>query len=84
MMVIAACKAGLQPSKFMPGAHLGDGQGDRSPMVVSMKSDLPGAHRDVLEAVRQQIASGAQSHGSIVCRQLEASNCSVRATIRRT
>lgn len=70
-MVVAACQAWLQPSKFVLRAHLGDGQGDHSPMADAVKSDLPSAHRDVLEVVRQQIASGVQSLGDIVHRQLE-------------
>ena len=71
MMVIDVCKVRLQPSKLVPKAYLGNGQGDHSPMMDAVKSDLPGTHRDVLEATHHQIAPGVQSLGGIIRRQLE-------------
>ena len=55
----------------MLGAHLGDGQSNRGPMADAVKSNLPGAHKDVLEVTRQQVAPGIQSPSGVVHRQLE-------------
>ena len=40
-------------------------------MADAMESDLPGKHRDVLEAVYQQVTSGIQGYSGIVCCQLK-------------
>ena len=71
MMIVAAGIARLMPPELMSGVHLGNGQGNRSPMMDAMKSDLPSAHRDVQEVIRQQISLGVQSSGGIVRHQLE-------------
>ena len=71
MVVVAAREARLSPSELVLGVHLGDGQSNRGPVVDPMKGNLPGAHRDVLEAIRQQVAPGVQSPSGIVRRQLE-------------
>ena len=51
MMVVAAREARLQPSELVPEVHLSDDQSNRSLMVDAVKSNLPSAHRDVLEAI---------------------------------
>jgi len=71
MMDITPGDAWLEPSKFMPRVHLGGHQGNRSPMSDAVEGNLPGAHGNILEAVRQQITPGVQGPSSIVHRQLE-------------
>ena len=68
MVVVATCEAKLQPLKLIPGAHLGDGQGNRCPMTDAMKSNLPDVHGDVLETIHQQVTLGVQSPSVIVHR----------------
>ena len=80
-MIVVAGKPRLMPPKLVPRVHLSNSQSDCSPVTDAMKSDLPGAHRDVLKVIRLQISPGVQSPGGIVCCQLEASNSSVRAII---
>jgi hypothetical protein len=58
MVLIAACEARLMPSKLMPRAHLGDGQGNHDPMMDTMENNLPSTHWYILEAVHQQVTLG--------------------------
>ena len=55
----------------MPQAHLGYCQGDSSTMADAMKGHLPGAHRDVLEAIPQSITPCIRGAGGIARSQLE-------------
>ena len=70
MMVVATREAGLQPSELVPEVHLSDDQSNRSLMVDAVRCNLPGAHRDILEAIRQQVAPGVQSPNGVVRHQL--------------
>jgi hypothetical protein len=65
MVVVATCEAMLQPLKLVPGVHLGDGQGNRGPMIDAVKNNLPGAHRDVLDTVHQQVTPDVQSPNDV-------------------
>jgi hypothetical protein len=56
MMVTPAGKARLEPPEFMLRVHLGSHQGNRSIVADAVEGDLLGAHGNVLEATRHQIA----------------------------
>ena len=51
MVVITIGKAGLEAPEIVPRVHLGDHQGNGSPLVNTMESDIPSMRRDILEAV---------------------------------
>ena len=44
MMVVAAGEAWLEPPELVSRVHLGNGQGDRGPLMSTMNCNLPGAH----------------------------------------
>ena len=71
MVVVAICETGLQPSKLMPRAHLGDGRSNHGLVADAVKGDLPSTHEDVLEMIHQQVTLGVQTPNCIVCHQLE-------------
>ena len=71
VMIIAAGETRLMTPELVSRVHLGNGQGNRSTIPNAMKSDLPNAHRDVLEATHHQIAPDIQGPGIIVHHQLE-------------
>jgi hypothetical protein len=68
MMVVTIGEARLKPPKFMPRVHLGNHQGNNSPVTNTMEGDLPGTHRDILYETKHQIAPSVRSPSSIVHR----------------
>jgi len=71
MVVITIGEARLKPSEFMNRVHLGNHQGNSCPMTNAMEGNLPGVHRDILEATHHQITLGVQSPGGIIRCQLK-------------
>jgi hypothetical protein len=82
VMVVAAGKAGLMPLELMSNVHLGNGQSNCRPMTNAMESDLLDAHKDVLEVIRQQIASVFRALAALFAVSWRAFNSSIRAVIR--
>jgi hypothetical protein len=83
MMVITIGKARLKPPKFMPRVHLGNHQGNNSPMTNAMEGDLHGTHRDSYRRLNTRSPRVFGAQAALFVASLRASNSFIRAITKR-
>ena len=69
--VIDHREAQLHGAEIIPDLDLRRGQGHRRATVNAVEGDLLDAHRDIVQAVVEERASGIDGRRSRVCRQLK-------------